>query len=60
MEKLSTLKTLQREMWSTYTTHAVSGHWEHAVHPAALKRWCELIDKIVEANEVKEEECETE
>jgi hypothetical protein len=65
VEKFSTLKTLQREMWSTYATHAVSGHWENAVHPTVFKRWCELVDTIVEANNtersgVKEEKCETE
>lgn len=60
MEKLSTLKTLQREMWSTYTTHSVSGNWKYAVHPTVFKRWCELVDTIVEANTEEEEECETE
>lgn len=35
-------------MWSTYTTHAVSGRWEHAVHPRMLLRWCELLDRLWE------------
>lgn len=51
MLHLSTLKTLQREMWSCYTTHQVSGNWRYAVHPQMFHRWCELLDKLVNAND---------
>lgn len=45
------LKTVQREMFTAYSVHAVSGHFETMIHPRELLRWYELVTKVIEESE---------